>query len=60
MGCRNVKECACPKTTCPNHGLCCNCIKKHRENDQLPYCLFPEKDKSVEHYYSKLQERFGA
>lgn len=30
MACPNVKECICPKTTCPNHGKCCACVIKHR------------------------------
>jgi len=58
MGCRRVKECPCPKKECPHNGTCCTCIKKHRDTDSLPYCLFPENDKSVTHYYSKLKERF--
>ena len=60
MQCPNVTECACPKSTCPNHGRCCACVKKHRETDSLPYCLFlnNEGDTSVTNYYRKLKERF--
>ena len=60
MVCKNVKECPCPKTTCPNYGKCCDCIIKHRTTDSLPFCLFldNEGDKSVENYYRKLKERF--
>lgn len=56
MGCPNVKECICPKKTCPNNGKCCACIIKHKDTDSLPYCLFPnnEGDKSVKNYYQKL------
>lgn len=36
MSCPNVKECACPKKTCPNNGRCCACVIKHRETDSLP------------------------
>ena len=59
--CPNVKECACPKAACPNHGRCCACVVKHRETDSLPYCLFPDNqgDKSVANYYRKLKLRFG-
>ncbi len=61
MSCADIKECACPKKSCPNHGVCCRCIVKHRTTDSLPYCLFPdnEGDKSVRNYYRKLKERFG-
>ena len=60
MACKNVIECACPKTTCENHRKCCACITKHRTTDSLPFCLFLDnkEDKSVENYYRKLKERF--
>ena len=60
MNCKNVTECACPKTTCSNHGKCCACVIKHRTTDSLPFCLFlnNDGDKSVENYYRKLKERF--
>lgn len=32
MGCPNVKECACPKKTCPNNGKCCACVIEHNED----------------------------
>ena len=56
MGCGNVKECACPKKTCPNNGKCCACVIKHRETDSLPYCLFLDigGDKSNYNHYRVL------
>jgi hypothetical protein len=53
-------KCACPKKTCPNNGMCCNCVKKHRETDSLPFCLFLDNngDKSLKNFYNKLKERF--
>ena len=62
MICPNVTECACPKTTCPNYKKCCACVIKHKETDSMPFCLFPgnEGDKSLEHLYRKLKERFEA
>ncbi|MCL2036287.1 MAG: hypothetical protein FWG83_02725 [Oscillospiraceae bacterium] len=61
MKCASVRECACSKTTCENHGKCCSCVVKHRETDSLPFCLFADNDgdKSVSAYYKKLKERFG-
>lgn len=61
LNCSNVKECACPKLTCPNHGKCCQCVIKHKKTDSLPFCLFlnNDGDKSVTNYYRKLKERFG-
>ena len=61
MTCTRVKECACPKTTCPRNGKCCECITNHRNTDSLPFCLFENNDgdKTVANYYRKLKERFG-
>lgn len=60
MACTSVSHCPCPKKTCPNHGVCCRCVVKHKNTDSLPFCLFldNEGDKSVKHYYEKLKERF--
>jgi len=60
MGCDNVIECACPKTTCPNHKKCVECVIKHRETDSVPFCLFlnNDGDKSMANLYRKLKERF--
>lgn len=57
MGCPNVKECACPKKTCPNNGKCCACVIKHRETGSLPCCLFPDSndDKSNRNHYEVLK-----
>lgn len=35
----NEKNCPCPKKVCENHGKCCECINKHREKQQLVYCM---------------------
>ena len=53
-------DCLCPKTSCPNHGNCRNCVIKHHTTDSLPYCLFPDNggDKSNRHHYNVLKERF--
>lgn len=60
MSCAVEKDCPCPKTTCPNHGICCQCVPKHKNTDSLPFCLFLDNggDKSVENYYRKLKQRF--
>lgn len=35
----NEENCTCPKTTCPRHGKCCECIMNHRGNDSLVFCM---------------------
>ncbi len=32
-------ECPCKKTSCVNHGKCCDCVKRHRGKEYLPACL---------------------
>ena len=60
MGCPEVKECVCPKTSCQNHGKCCACIVNHKGIDSLPFCLFLDNDgdKSLKNFYKKLKQRF--
>jgi hypothetical protein len=57
---KNVRACPCPKKTCPNNGICCACIAKHKDTDSLPFCLFSDNDgdKSLKNFYNKLKERF--
>ncbi len=59
MSCKN--ECICPKKECPNNGVCCKCVIKHKLTDSLPYCLFLDNngDKSLENFYKRLKERFN-
>ncbi len=39
------QRCSCPKTDCPRHGLCCECIVAHKARvedplpKRLPHCL---------------------
>ena len=35
----NERNCTCPKTTCPRHGKCCECIMNHREHGSLVFCM---------------------
>ncbi len=44
-GARGDTVCSCPKTDCPRHGVCCECILFHREREgepvvkRLPHCM---------------------
>lgn len=43
MECRkeeNLKTCGCSYPGCPRKGLCCECIRHHREKHEMPGCLF--------------------
>jgi hypothetical protein len=65
----NLKNCNCSYTCerkgsaegllskhfCESKGLCCECVKHHRENGELPACYFDNEnektyDRSIEHY----------
>lgn len=43
MACENLaqnkKRCSCDSTYCARHGVCCECVRYHRENGGRPACL---------------------
>jgi hypothetical protein len=52
---QNKAACKCTHTSCPNRGICCQCVQAHLAGRQLPGCFFPpdaEKtyDRSFEHF----------
>lgn len=51
----NAEDCPCTYPGCPRKGICCECIKHHREADELPACYFTKAeektyDRSIEHF----------
>jgi len=57
MECRkeeNLKFCNCTYS-CEKKGMCCECVKYHRERGELPACYFNESD---EKSYDRSFERF--
>jgi hypothetical protein len=43
----NQKGCTCTATNCSNRGVCCECVKYHRERKELPGCFFsPDAEKT--------------
>ena len=51
----NAASCPCTYNPCSRKGLCCECVKYHRENDELPGCYFDAKaektyDRSVDFF----------
>ncbi len=57
----NLLECSCSATKCGNRGICCECVRHHREAGQIPGCFFPKSaelkhDRSIKYFievYSK-------
>ncbi len=37
----NKKGCNCTYEPCSRKGICCDCIKYHLRNRELPACCFP-------------------
>jgi hypothetical protein len=51
----NLKNCPCTYPGCQRKGICCECIKHHREKDELPACYFSAEaektfDRSVDNF----------
>lgn len=64
MNCKkdeNKIECTCTATTCSKRGVCCECVKYHRERNELPGCFFPsaaEKtwDRSISNFINSYKK----
>jgi hypothetical protein len=66
MACSNLKKnldsCNCSYAGCEKAGLCCECVRYHRDKGQLPACYFPadaEKtyDRSIGYFIKIYQSR---
>jgi len=58
MECRkreNLKGCPCTYELCERKGVCCECVKYHLENDELPACYF---SKEAEKTYDRSVNKF--
>lgn len=50
----NKANCKC-SYPCSNRGMCCECVKSHRENNEIPGCFFPKEaektyDRSISYF----------
>ena len=50
----NLKFCNC-SYSCAKKGICCECVKFHRERKELPACFFSDE---VEKSYDRSFDRF--
>lgn len=53
---KNIEECSCSYPGCSRKGFCCECLRNHLKNRELPACCFPE---DVEKTYDRTFERFA-
>ena len=51
----NLKDCPCTYPGCPRKGICCECVKYHRESGGLPACFF---SKEAEKTYDRSIKKF--
>ncbi|MBN1897419.1 MAG: hypothetical protein JW827_01470 [Spirochaetes bacterium] len=51
----NLQRCNCTYEPCSRKGICCECIKYHKQLGELPACLFPD---HVERTFDRSIEKF--
>ena len=51
----NLETCSCTYEYCERKGKCCECLRYHWQNRELPGCLFPPE---VEKTYDRSLRRF--
>lgn len=51
----NLKNCNCTYPNCEKKGMCCECLRFHLSNRELPGCFFP---KEIEKTYDRSFKRF--
>jgi len=52
---KNLKACNCSYEPCSRKGMCCECLRYHLSNNELPACFFPPE---VERTYDRSISRF--
>ena len=53
----NLKNCNCTYEPCDKKGICCECIKFHLKNNELPACFFPDDvEKTFDRSFKKFIE----
>lgn len=52
---QNLKNCLCTYPGCKRKGICCECLKHHLENNELPACCF---SKEAEATYDRSVDKF--
>ncbi|MFA7677507.1 MAG: DUF6485 family protein [Candidatus Omnitrophota bacterium] len=57
----NSRDCPCTYPSCSRKGECCECVRHHLSNDELPGCFFPPEaektyNRSREYYISLFKK----
>ncbi len=57
---KNLANCNCTYPSCSRKGICCECLRYHLENNELPACCFPpEVEKTFDRSIEKFIEVMG-
>jgi hypothetical protein len=56
----NSENCTCTYEGCPRKGICCECIKHHRDKGELPACYFNKEtektfDRSIKNFIDNYE-----
>jgi hypothetical protein len=62
---KNLEDCACTYPGCSRAGLCCVCVRYHREKQQIPGCFFSKEgektfDRSVKNFIADKEKNPAA
>lgn len=52
---KNLMDCPCTYSGCPRKGYCCECLKHHLKDNELPACCFSSK---AEETYDRSFKKF--
>lgn len=53
----NLENCPCTYPGCDKKGKCCECLRSHLANDELPACCFPaDVEKTFDRSFKKFVE----
>ena len=60
----NKIGCTCTCTSCGNRGICCDCVRHHRENGEIAGCFFPPAgersyDRSIKNFILSYKDQYG-
>jgi len=58
---KNKESCGCTYG-CPTSGMCCQCVRHHRANGEIPGCFFPRNaektyDRSIANFIKSMTEQ---
>ncbi|OQX88056.1 MAG: hypothetical protein B6D55_01375 [Candidatus Omnitrophica bacterium 4484_70.2] len=59
---KNLSSCPCTYPGCSKKGICCECLRYHLSQGELPACLFPPEaektyNRSIEYFVSLYSKK---